>query len=112
MTLAALTVTASKHGAYAFLAGHLRHVQAHVGDFEHVGAAHAVPGIHHAVVAESDVDAGGHEFGHAGHAAAFGIRVVAALQGDVDQRVGDHADAAFGDQGQQLGDVVVVHAVH
>ena len=76
-------------------------MQTHVRDTKHVAAAHAVPGVHHAIVAKSDVDAGGQEFGHAGHAAAFGVAVVAALQGDVDQRIGNHADAGFGDQWQQ-----------
>ena len=51
--------------------------------------AQAVPRVHHAVVAERDVDAGGHQLGHARHAAALRIAVVAALQRDVDQRVGD-----------------------
>jgi hypothetical protein len=32
------------------LTGHLRHVQAHVGHFQHVAASQAVPGVHHAVV--------------------------------------------------------------
>ena len=49
---------------------------------------------------------------HAGHAAALRVGVVAALQRDVDQRIGDGVDAGLGDQRQQLGDVVVVHGVH
>ena len=73
-------------------------MQTHVRDTKHVAAAHTVPGVHHAIVAKSDVDAGGHEFGRAGHVAAFGVAVEAALQGDVDQRIGNHADAGFGDQ--------------
>ena len=76
-------------------------MQTHVRDFKHVTAAHAIPGVHHAVVAKSDVYACGHEFERADHAAAFGVAVVAALRGDVDQRIGNHADAGFGDQWQQ-----------
>ena len=62
-------------------------------DLEHVGGAEAVPRVHHAVVAERDVDAGGEQLGHAGQAAPLRVSVVPALDGDVDQRVGDDADA-------------------
>ena len=95
--------------ADTFLARHLRHMQAHVRHLQHVAAAHAVPGVHDAVVAKGDVDACGQQLGNAGHAPALGVAVVPALQGDVDQRIGDHADAALGNQGQQLAHVVVVH---
>jgi len=37
---------------------------------------------------------------------------VAALQCDVDQRIGDRVHFGFGDQREQLGDVVIVHGVH
>ena len=41
-----------------------------------------------------DVDAGRHQLRHARHAAPLRIGVVAALQRDVDQRIGDRCDAA------------------
>ena len=75
-------------------------------------AAERVPRVHHAVVAEGDVDAGGQQLGHARHAAALRVAVVAALQRDVDQRVGDGVHAGLAHQRQQLGHVVVVHRVH
>ena len=37
---------------------------------------------------------------------------MAALQDDVDERVGDGMNAGFGDQRQELGDIIVVHRVH
>ena len=46
-----------KAGTNPFLTRHLRHVQAHVSDFQHVVAAHALLRVHHAVVAKGDVDA-------------------------------------------------------
>ena len=49
---------------------------------------------------------------HAGHAAALGIGVVAALQDDVDQRIGDRRHAGLGNQRQQFRDVVIVHRMH
>ena len=49
---------------------------------------------------------------HAGLAAALGIGVVAALQDDVDQRIGDGVNAGFGHQRQELRDIVVVHRMH
>ena len=81
-------------------------------DVEHVGAAQRIPGVHGAVLAEGDVDAVGAHLRHARHAAALRIGVVAALQHDVDQRVGDRVHARLGDQRQELRDVVIVHGVH
>ena len=69
-------------------------------------------GSMHAVLAERDRNAERAHFRHAGHAAPLRIGVVAALQRDVDQRIGDRADARLGDQRQQLRDVVVVHRMH
>ena len=88
--------------AHGGLAGHLAHVQAHVRDFEHVTTAQAVPGVHHAVVAKGDVDAGRQQLRYARHAAAFGVAVVPALQRDVDQRVGYHVQLRLGHQRDQL----------
>ena len=87
-------------------------MQPHRGDLEHVGLAERVPGVHHAVVAEGDRDALALQLRHAGLAAALGVGVVAALDDDVDQRVGDRRDARFGHQRQELRDVVVVHRMH
>ncbi len=92
--------------------GHLRHMKAHEGDVEHVGGAQRIPGVHAAVLAEADADAVGDHLPDAGEAAALGIGVVAALQHDVDQRIGDRRDLRLGDQRQQLRDVIIVHRVH
>jgi len=46
-----------------FLARRLRHMKCHVCDFQHVSAAHAVPGVHHAVMAEGDIHARGPSLG-------------------------------------------------
>ena len=40
------------------------------------------------------------------------IGVVAALERDVDQRIGDRVDVGFRDQRKQFRDVVIVHRVH
>src|SRR3546814_10946823 len=66
--------------------GHLADMQAHMRNLQHVVAAERVPRVHDAVVAEGDVDAGGHQFLDPGHAAALGIAVVAALQGRSEER--------------------------
>ena len=83
-----------------------------MADFQHIARAHRIPRVHHAIMAERDIDASGHQFGHPGHAAAFGIRVVTALQHDVDQRIGDHVHLRFCDQRDQFRDVVIVHRMH
>ncbi len=93
-------------------AGHLRDVDRHVADLQHVARSHRVPGIHDTIVPEGDIEAGIHQFAHAGHAAALRIGVVPALQHDVNQGVGDHVDPRLRHQRDQLGDVVVVHRVH
>ena len=58
----------------------------------------AEPSGYHGSITQSwpkrDVDAGGQQLGHARHAAALRIGVVAALDRDVDQRVGDRVHAA------------------
>ncbi len=92
--------------------GHLRDVQAHEGHVQHVGRSKAVPGVHHAVLPPADGDAHRLHLLHARQATAFRVGVVAALQGDVDQRVRDRGHAAFGDQRQQLRHIVVVHRMH
>ena len=87
-------------------------MQSHLGHFKHVAASQAVPGVHHTVVPECHVDASRQQFRHAGHAAAFGVGVVAPLQRDIDQRVGDHMQLCLCHQGNEFADVIVVHAVH
>src|SRR5438874_12044714 len=47
-----------------------------------------------------------------GHAAALGIAVMAALNNDVDQWVGRRMELRFGDQRQELRDIVIVHRMH
>ena len=51
-----------------------------MGDIEHVGAAEAVPGVHHAVLAERDRNAERPHFRNARQSAPPRIGVVAALQ--------------------------------
>ena len=92
--------------------GHHRHVQSHRGGVEHVGGAERIPGIHHAVLSERHRQPRRHQLGHPGHAAAFRIGVVAPLEDDVDQRIGDDPQLGLGHQRDQLADVVVVHGVH
>ena len=41
-----------------------------------------------------------------------GIGIVAALKRQIDQRIGDRAHAGFGDQRQELRDIVIVHRMH
>ena len=84
----------------------------HLGDLQHVVAAEGVPGIHDAIVAQGDGDPGRDHLLHAGHAPAFRIGIVAALDHDVDQRVGDRRDLGLAHERQELADVVVVHRVH
>ncbi len=98
--------------AHAVDAGHLRDVQTHRRNLQHVGAAERIPGVHHAVVSERDGDARLHQFGHTRHAAALRVRVVASLQRDVDQRIRDRAHLGLADQRDQFGHVIVVHRVH
>ena len=93
-------------------AGHRRAVHGHVRDIEHVGPAEAVPRVHDAILAERDRNAERAHFGDPRHAASPRIGIVAALQGEIDQRVGDCVDAGLGDQRQQLRHVVIVHRMH
>ena len=97
--------------AHGGRAGHVRHVQAHVGHFQQVGAAAAVPGVEHAVLAQRHRQPGGQQLGHARHATAAWVAVVAPLQRDVDKRVGHHAQLGLGHQGHEAAGVGVVHAV-
>ena len=92
--------------------GHLRHMQPHEGHVQHVCGAQRIPRVQHAILPPADSDAMGLHLFHPGQAAPFRERVVPPLQGDVDQRVRDGADAAFGDQRQQLGHVIIVHRMH
>ena len=77
-------------------------MQAHESDVEHVRRAERIPGIKHAILAEADADAMGQHLGHAGHAAALGIGVVAALDDDVDQRIGHGGNLRLRHQRQEL----------
>ena len=83
-----------------------------MGDIEHVGAAEAVPGVHHAILAERDIDARVAQFRYARQPAPARVSVVPPLQRDVDERIGDDIDAGFGDQRDQLRDIVIVHRMH
>jgi len=97
---------------HACAAGHLRHMQAHARHLQCIARSQAVPGVHHAVMAKRHRHASGHQLGHARHAPALGVGVVAALDRDVDQGVADNAQLRLGHQGHQLADVVVVHVLH
>ena len=55
---AGISVTASNVQRDRLAARHRRDMHAHMRDVEHVGAAEAVPRVHHAVLAERDGDAG------------------------------------------------------
>src|SRR3546814_18368656 len=46
------------------------------------------------------------------HAAPLGVGIVAALERDVDERVGDGVDLRLPHQRHQLGRIVVVHGMH
>ena len=72
-------------------------MQTHVRDLKHIARAQAVPRVHHAVVAEGNRDPGRQQLRNASHAAPLRIAVVAALQGDVDERVGNRRHARLGD---------------
>ena len=87
-------------------------MQPHLRDFQHIPGAQAIPRIHHAIVAERDVDPLRQQFRHPRHATPLGITVMPPLQGDIDQRIGHHVHPGFGHQGQQFAYVVVIHAVH
>ena len=93
-------------------AGHRNRVDRHMRDVEHVGAAEPVPGVHHAILAERDIDAGGAKLGNARQAAPARIAVMTTLQRDVDERIGDDIDPRFGDQRNELRDIVIVHRMH
>ena len=64
-------------------------MQAHMGNLEHVARTERIPGIHATILAEGDVDAFVAHLLDTRQAAPLGIGVVAALQHDVDQGVGD-----------------------
>ena len=61
-----------KAGAHRVAAGHLRHVDGHVRNLQHVGAAQRIPRVHDAVVTKRHRYAGGQQFRHPGHAPALG----------------------------------------
>jgi hypothetical protein len=67
--------------------------------------------VHRAVLAERDIDPVRSHLRHARLTAPLRIGVVSALQDDIDERIGDCVDAGFGDQRQELRNIVVVHGV-
>ena len=87
-------------------------MQSHTRHFQHVGGPEGVPGVHHTVMSESDIDAGRHQFRHPGHPTPFGINILSPLDGDVDQRIGDGMHSRFRHQGNQLTHIVVIHRMH
>jgi hypothetical protein len=103
---------ALEHRAHLGVPGHVADVQTHVRDVQHVVAAERIPRVHHAIVAAGDIHARLEQLLDARHAATLGIRIVPALQRDVDQRIGDGSDPGFVHQGDELGHVVIVHRVH
>jgi hypothetical protein len=70
-----------------------------------------VPRVHHAVVTKSYREACGQLHGHVNQAAALRVGFVAALQGDVDKGVGDHAQLRFGHHRQYFAHMVVAQAM-
>jgi hypothetical protein len=100
------------HPAHLGLAGELGHVHEHVGGVEQVGGAEPVPGVDHRVVADAHRGPGGPEGVDPGVAATARIAVVAALEHDVVEGVGDHLHPARRDQLDHLGGVGVGVGVH
>ncbi len=89
-------------------ARHLAGVDSHAGDIEHVAGAEAVPGILDAVMAKAEVESGLPEFFDAGDAASFGVGIGAALEGDVDEGVGDEVELGFLEEAEEFEGVGVV----
>jgi hypothetical protein len=87
---------------------HLAGVNGHVGDIEHVAGAEAVPGILDAVMAEAEVESGLPKFFDAGDAASFGVGIGAALEGDVDEGVGNEVELGFLEEAEEFEGVGVV----
>ena len=77
-----------------------------------MSACPGIPRVDHAILAEGHVEAVREHLRHARHAAPLRIGVVAALDRDVDQRIGDGGKPCFGHQRQELRDIVVVHRMH
>ncbi len=79
---------------------------------QRIGLAEWVPGVHHGVVSETDVDPGGEQLLDAGVPAADWVVVEAALEDRIVQRVGHHVQpgpANIDDQAAGVGVVVGVH---
>ena len=87
-------------------------MQPHVGNLQHVVGAQTVPGIHEGILAKGHINAGFHEFFDPGHPAPFGVGVMAALEGDIDQRIGHNVYAGLGHQGHQFADIIIIHGMH
>lgn len=47
-------------------AGHLGHMQAHIGDVQHLGIAERIPGVEHTILTPANADAVGQHFRSAG----------------------------------------------
>ena len=92
--------------------GHLRDVHAHECDVEHVARSERIPRIKNAILPPAHRDSESLHLFDAGETAALGVGVVPPLKRDVDQRVRDYCHLTFGNQWQQLGDIIIIHRVH
>lgn len=95
-------------GVNLFQAGHLRDMDGHVGDAEQTACAENIPGVKDAVLPQADIDAILPQFFDAGQTAPLGIGVHAALQGDVDERVGDDIDVGAAQKAHELVGIGIV----
>ena len=77
-------------------------MQPHKRHIQHIGLAQRVPGIHHAIRAKTNRNTGIAQFGHTGLAAPLWITVVATLQHDIDQWIGDCVHPCLGNQRDQF----------
>ena len=87
-------------------------VRQHEGGLRGVRVAERVPGVHHRVVADGDVDARGDQLLDPGVPAPHRAGVEAALEHGVVQRVGHHVQAGPGDVRDQAARVGLVVGVH
>jgi hypothetical protein len=84
--------------AHRLAACKLADMQAHMSDIKHVRSAKRIPRVHRTVLAKSDIDSVRSHLGDAGLTAPLRIAVVAALENNIDEWVGDGMNASFRDQ--------------